>query len=255
MVKKIVMSMIALLCCNYVMAQGSEPTSAQITIGSGLHVTYYNNQHDYQMPEGCVGIFFFLQEGGYGDDPIYYWERGEAYESGEKVPKGEALIIYSPNPGTYTLEFDKGKEKVTPNQFLSLSLLFGTDENTDLKDVVTDKKGGNIDPKDYYYYGLSYDDKNEHLGFYWRAENGAPFTNAAHKAYLRAKKSIVEKINAQSKGITGFGFDDISTEIEKLLFSPNAKDSSIMYDLTGRRLKKKPSAGMYIKNGKKIIVR
>lgn len=252
MVKKIVMSMIALLCCNYVMAQGSEPTYDEITIGSGLHVTYYNNQHDYQMPQGCVGIFFYLDQGGEDDDE-YYWERGEAYESGERVPKGEALIIYSPYPGTYTLEFDQGTEK--PNQSTSLSLLFGTDEETDLINVRTDKKGGNIDPKDYYYYGLSYDNNNEHLGFYWRAENGAPFKNAAHKAYLRAEKSKVHNINAQSKGITGFGFDDISTEIEKLLFSPNAKDSSIMYDLTGRRLKKKPSAGMYIKNGKKIIVR
>lgn len=252
MVKKIVMSMIALLCCNFVMAQGSEPTYDQITIGPGLHVTYYNSQHDYQMPQGCAGIFFFLQDNG---EDEYWWERGEAYESGEIVPKGEALIIYSPIQGTYKLEFYKGEEKVTPNQSTSISLLFGTDEDTDLNDVKTDKNGRNIDPNDYYYYGLSYDNNNEHLGFYWRAENGAPFKNAAHKAYLRAEKSKVHTINAQSKGITGFGFDDISTEIEKLLFSPNAKDSSIMYDLTGRRLKKKPSAGMYIKNGKKIIVR
>lgn len=248
--KKTILFTVSLLCSCLMLAQ-SGGGSTTITIGPGLHSTYFNSQKAYKMPEGCVGVFVYLQEIGYEDEREYEWQRAEAYESGEKVPAGEALIIYSPTPGTYELEFDQGTEKAYPAG-RDLNLLSGTDVDYDLSQQT--------DAADNYYYALSYDKTGTYMGIYWMTEGGGPFTNKAHKVYLKAPKDKVGKLSQSptgSKQTSGFSFEEINvTGIGQVMASMGqGSPMRPVFDLSGRKVSGHPAKGIYVRNGKKYIVR
>ena len=110
-----------------------------------------------------------------------------------------------------------------------------------------------IKDADKEYYILS--DEYDPVGFYI-AGNGAKneyFWNDANKAYL-----VISKEMAQ--GSTGFRFDiDGTTAIEEMAeqraeSKEQRAKSKEAYDLAGRKVAK-PSKGIYIINGKKVIVK
>ena len=88
-----------------------------------------------------------------------------------------------------------------------------------------------------YNYILSNEDAG--VGFY-KAVNGVQL--AANKAYLSTT------VNAAVRGFLGFTEDDSDAIIE---IAKNEKMSAI-YDLSGRRVVK-PTKGLYIVNGKKVV--
>ena len=95
------------------------------------------------------------------------------------------------------------------------------------------------------YYILGFGDNG--VGFY-HPNNTTPenTTLKANRAYL--PKSNVAALNSSFS----LDFENVSTGIEAA--ATNAEQGAACYDLSGRRVNR-PAKGLYVKNGKKIIVK
>ena len=100
---------------------------------------------------------------------------------------------------------------------------------------------------DYKYYKLAYNDYTAKtgLGFYWGAENGGAFKVKAGTAYL-----AVPAGDATAKG---FAFNGEATGIEGV--NANVENAKTIYNLNGQRVASMAKPGLYIVNGKKVVVR
>lgn len=100
----------------------------------------------------------------------------------------------------------------------------------------------------YKYYKLAYDNYTAQtgLGFYWGAENAGAFKVKPGTAYLAVPTS--EANNAK-----GFTFDGETTGIENVNVAAN--QSKTIYNLNGQRVSNMSQAGLYIVNGKKMVIR
>ena len=153
-------------------------------------------------------------------------------ENGYYVPFNTGVLVYSTD-ATATYYFPKTTQAVTlpANQ---------------LKPAPA--KGGEFTPEDgYKYYKLAYDNYSARtgLGFYWGAENGGAFNVKAGTAYLAVPTS---ESNAK-----GFAFDGETTGIENVNVAAN--QSKTIYNLNGQRVSNMSQAGLYIVNGKKVVIR
>ena len=81
------------------------------------------------------------------------------------------------------------------------------------------------------------------VGFYKFTAGG---TIPAHRAYI--------VIPASSRSFFGFGDDD-ATYIEDVPVNMENEEDSVLYDLTGRMVTGQPRKGIYVRNGKKIIIK
>ena len=76
---------------------------------------------------------------------------------------------------------------------------------------------------------------------------GGVWLNNANKAYLPASA-------VPNKSAAFYGFDwDGTTGIEQI--TDNREQSTAIYDLTGRRIEAITAPGIYVVNGKKILVK
>ena len=99
----------------------------------------------------------------------------------------------------------------------------------------------------YTFYKLAYDDYDAKtgLGFYWGEDNGGVFTVKAGTAYL----AVPAVPNTAS--VKGFLLDGTPTAIEGVE-AENSTD--VIYNLSGQRVQK-AQRGLYIVNGKKLMVK
>ena len=103
----------------------------------------------------------------------------------------------------------------------------------------------------HYYYKLAYDnfDTKEGLGFYWGATDGGAFTVPTGSAYL----------DIESTGTTAlksFRFDNATTGISTPVVNEQGEAVKVAYTLDGRRVDAAHlTKGLYIVNGKKVIVK
>ncbi len=98
---------------------------------------------------------------------------------------------------------------------------------------------------DCKFYRLAYDNYTAKtgLGFYYGAANGAAFTCKAGGAYLAVPAAV-----ASVKGFTLGSLEDAIKSVEM------AEQSGAIYDMQGRRVEK-AQKGLYIVNGKKVVVK
>lgn len=191
--------------------------------------TYYSSKA-YTMPEGVKG---YTITGNEGTSLVMK----EAYAAGAVVPAKTALVVEGAANKYYTLVAESTDLTPADNK------LHGSDK------AETTYVGGT----DVKYYKLSYNNEGNNLGFYWGSENGAAFTNGAHKAYLALDS---EKLLSQSRG---FSLADlahgVTTGINTTVKS--ATQSNFIYDLNGRRINSLNGAakGVYIMNGQKVLVK
>lgn len=182
------------------------------------------------MPTGATG--YVAESNGNGGITLK-----ETYAEGELVPAKTALVLNAPK-GNYDICLAES-DAVAPTN----NLLHGT-----TTEKLTEVAGGT-----YKYYKLSYNNEGNNLGFYWGSENGAAFTNGAHKAYLALDS---ETLLSQSRG---FSLADlahgVTTGINTTVKS--ATQSNFIYDLNGRRINSLNGAakGVYIMNGQKVLVK
>lgn len=191
--------------------------------------TYYSSKA-YTMPEGVKG---YTITGNEGTSLVM----NEAYAAGAVVPAKTALVVEGAANKYYTLVAESTESTPANNK------LHGSDE----------AETTYVDGTDVKYYKLSYNNEGNNLGFYWGSENGAAFTNGAHKAYLALNS---ETLLSQSRG---FSLADlahgVTTGINTTVKS--ATQSTFIYDLNGRRINSLNGAakGVYIMNGQKVLVK
>ena len=91
-------------------------------------------------------------------------------------------------------------------------------------------------------YVLNYTQENG-VGFYQLSDNG---TLGANKAYL-------EYNGSNARAFFSFGFDDETSGIENTSRTDDTNRGEV-YDLQGRQVKQ-PARGLYIKSGKKVVIK
>ena len=109
-------------------------------------------------------------------------------------------------------------------------------------------EGGEFNAKaGYKYYKLAYDDYDAKtgLGFYWGEANGGVFSVKAGTAYLAVPST---------SNVKGFSFDGTSTGISAVDAEEPAK-TRVIYNIAGQKVNAMTKAGLYIVNGKKIVIR
>lgn len=209
---------------NVFNANAIEETGYNLAVSAAGYATYFNSAKAFTMPIGATG---------------YVWDEGKiefAYDSEANVPANEPLVVKAP-AGNYALLFSSFTDETLKSD--GMNALEGTDVATDI-------------PEDnaYYFYGLSLNASSDpaSVGFYWMNPTGAAFTNGAHKAYLKLDKNTP----AGSQAVNGFPFNGTTTGIEQIEAGADAKNA--IYDLSGRRVNK-AAKGIYILNGKKVLVK
>lgn len=201
-----------------------EETGYNLVVSAAGYATYFNSTEAFTMPFGATG---------------YVWTEGEiqaAYGSEANVPANEPLVVKAP-AGNYALLFSSFTDE-------TLKSAGRNDlEGTDVETAITDDDA-------YYFYGLSLNANSDpaSVGFYWMNTTGAAFTNGAHKAYLKLAKNTF----VGSQAVNGFPFNGTTTGIEQIEAGADAKNA--IYDLSGRRVNK-AAKGIYILNGKKVLVK
>lgn len=204
-------------------ADAVEETGYNLVVSAAGYATYFNSANAFTMPADATG---------------YVWFEGKiekAYNHSEDVPANEPLVIKAA-AGNYALWFTSSTEETYKSY--GMNELEGTDVETAIPD------------DDAYFYGLSLNASHDpaSVGFYWMNPTGAAFTNGAHKAYLKLAKNAL----AGSQAVKGFPFNGTTTGIEQIEAGADAKNT--IYDLSGRRVNK-AAKGIYILNGKKVLVK
>lgn len=207
-----------------------EPIAYINVVAPEGYTTFYCKDR-YFWPEG---IEQFASITGVKDGKIAIeWKSKADYD---KMEAKQALLIKAPQ-GKYPCY----KAWFYSAHTISDNCLFGTERD---KMIEADDNS--------YFYQLTYGtiDGKRTFGFFWAEADGAPFINKGGKAYLKLPKNVAN--NAQGFAllptITGFG-----------AVSADNHAPSAIFTLDGRKLQAKSveelSAGAYIVNGNKVIVK
>mgnify|MGYP007016825976 FL=1 len=215
-------------------ASGQKPVQlyrkvGTFTITTARYGTYYT-EDAFVMPEGVTGYTITSEDG-------QTLKFNKAYVASAVVPAKTALVLKATEELTANKEYTYtivNSTAVAPTD----NLLHGSVEN-----ATTNVDGAHA------YYKLA-NDPTDGLGFYYGAEGGVAFTNGAHKAYL----AVMTKTMSQMRG---FSFDSMTTGINHVVANAEHAKSTVIYDLNGRRVNSLNAAakGVYIVNGKKVIVK
>lgn len=193
------------------------------------YATFYVD-YAYEMPEGVTGYAVEVETGG-------KLTMNEAYKAGEAVPAKTPLLLHGENAGTFNPAVLNKEVKTYDgyNELLGERDYYGYTTCTF------------VDP---LFYKLAVNGEGK-AGFFWGAENGAPFKMQKYTtAFLAAPKNRVSNVR-------GFvfnpgeatGIDSVATETE---------ENAPVYTLSGIRVRTAKSelpAGIYIMNGKKLMVK
>lgn len=192
------------------------------------YATYYND-YAYEMPAGVKGSTVVYDESS--KSLTMSW----GYTEGKTVPNTSALLLYG-TKGTYNI--------VVVNSNVS------ADTENNLYGSTTEVTPGAEDG--YYFYKLAYENENlENLGWYWGAEDGAPFASAANLCYLKIPSTTSTAtpmsflIGGEATGISSVTTDGAST-------------TQPIYSVSGVRMNGDANSlpkGLYIVGGKKVIIK
>lgn len=209
----------------------ADPTQALASINVKTtegYATYYNDKLGVTIPEGIDAKCGVITDVNNGALTIDY-----RYAAGAEIPAGNAVLVKAGKAMQIPLIVSKHTSNVIAENMLKGQATTG--------DFIADP--------DYKYYKLAYNNYNtkEGLGFYFGAENGGAFTVPAGMAYLAVPRSMAVKC---------FLLDGSATGIEGIEAGQTAEAVKIVYTLDGRKVEaQKLPKGIYIVNGKKVIVK
>ena len=192
--------------------------SYSIKLSNDGYATFYDSKLSYTLPSGLTAQVV----NNVSNNKL-------TYKTTSNIPKGTAVMLKGNSSQTYVLT---ATENVP--SYSGTNLLRGSD-------VATTTTGNG------YHYKLSYGQSGSNLsnvfGWYWGAANGGSFQIEGHKAWLVVPNSSAARsftIEGDATGIASVNSDEKET---------------ILYDLQGRRLNGSCGKGIYIKNGKKVIIK
>lgn len=190
-----------------------------VTIGATGYATLYYSDKALAVPEGVTA-----STASVADKNITLADT-EGF-----VPAGTGVVLNG-EQGEYTF-------LVVPESTadpIEGNMLSGSDE------AATTTGGGK-------YYMMSLDKNGENVGFYYGAAKGGAFTNGAHKAYL-----VVPDATAGAKSF--YLFSEAETtgigSVQSTMFNDGRME---IFNLNGQRVST-PQRGIYIVNGKKVLVK
>ncbi len=192
----------------------------------------------YTVPSSGIGTFsakapFALPDGlnayyckGYNDGQI------SAVAINGVVPANTGVLLKGTPGETYTLTRTNSEAaSVTDNALVAVT------EQTVIDQIVE------INEVEYTNFGLS--------GGVFKKVNSKGGTVKANRAYLQIPSSALS--SAAAEGIM-LVWDEETDGISSLSTNPSPSREVIYYDLQGRRVAK-PAKGLYIVNGKKVIIK
>ena len=214
---------------NVVLYKETEHETVTVpTDENGFNTLYYSDLN-LIVPEGVTAsTYIFDQEGTFAQNVTF--------ENGSVIPMSTAVVVEGSPDRQYAFAVTLREGK-----YVDANLLRGT-ENDELT------TGGD------QYFKLSLPENSTDvslIGFYWGAEDGAAFTNPAHRAYLPLS-------NDQVGDATAFLLDGrILTGIRVIDNGQLTIDNSAIYDLQGRRVTTPQllRPGIYVRNGRKFVIR
>ncbi len=191
------------------------------------YATFYHGTYDITLPEGVQAWYASNVEDG---------EVTLTAVDGSTIPAGNAVLVEA-SIADYYLDATAATTTTT----LSGNMLYGSDED-DTKTSVNGTTDG------YYFYKLS-TLNGENLGFYWGAENGGAFEITANKAWLAVPTTEGTRALSFKKG------ESDTTGITTLPATTETTAVNGIYTLQGVRVADMSQKGVYIVNGKKVLVK
>lgn len=196
--------------------------------GEGLYYGTYSNAAGFIVPEDLI----VAEVGIDGENKLIVTE----YTAGDIVPANTGVMVSSETAGAHNVVLSTGATYLPAGE----NRLRATGN-----EGITATAMNEADP-DCVFYRLTMHNKTD-LGFYWGAADGEAFDVVANKAYLAVPKSAGARIQ-------GFSFEDgVITGIRNITPALSEGEEAI-FDLQGRRVAK-PVNGLYIVNGKKIVIK
>ena len=194
------------------------PVTKEVSISAYEFSTFYSDKA-YNVPNGLTALIFT----GIENNML-------VMESINPIPAKTGVVLYGAANATYALPQTQTGDTYTDN------LLKGTLTNTEINNSLV-----------HYILGLSAEGE---CGMFWPygTTNGVgAFTNQAGKAYIEMPEG------SSSAPIRGFVFASptVATGVYETTGEPI---DNTCYDLLGRKVSNPQQGGLYIKNGKKIII-
>ena len=160
----------------------------------------------------------------------------DRYNTGEIVPVCTGLLVSALDPGIYEYAVLDAVGKPHGGNLLK----------GDVTDMITEGEGGT-------FYRLA-KPSGKALGFWWGAPDGGPFALGAYKAYLAVPVGVsIAK---------GFSFEAATTAIENIAGGAISGGNGLagganhaVFSLDGHCVQHKPTPGLYIIGGKKVIIK
>ena len=214
-------------------------SSKTFMMSSAGYATYYHSSAT-QLPAGMKAATV----DGIGSSTLTLNWRYDG-DNSDVIPGGTAVLLKG-SEGDHTFTLLPSNTTAAPGG----NLLDGSDRATTTSTAGADK-----------YYKLSYNSSGENLGWYWGADGGAAFAIGAHKAWLALT-------DAQAASAPYFSLDDNSTTSlrEEVKVNSEQYATAQIYDLQGRKVNAQPNSqfsilnsqlkkGLYIVNGKKVVIK
>ena len=200
--------------------------SAQCALDSKYYGTYSNDDWAFVVPDDPDDVTVSKVSVSGGILSVISWSKSKI------VPKSTGVLVSSESAGTKSVFVSKK----TATADVSGNMLHPSSEAmTSIEDY-----------SDYYFYHLTFNDSNP-LGFYWGKSDGGAWTfSGTNKAYL-----AVPKTDSGYSAVKGFTLSDSADGIKAI---ETEKNSEMVFNLAGQRVSKMQK-GIYVVNGKKILVK
>ncbi len=206
--------------------------TVEVTLAPTGYGTYYNSEKMVTLPTGVVA---YAVSDVTGDQPTYVEIADGDSETNNTVPASTAMLLYCDATQNITLTLTEPQDS-----YSGTNLLHGSD-------VQTTTTGGGDGAK---YYKLTYGSVSGHesiFGWYWGADNGGVFTSPAHKAWLVLPASNNARAFFNLPGDDATGIATIENKQQ------NA--DNVWYDLNGCRINAPKTKGIYVKDGRKLVIK
>ena len=219
---------------QYIDYEGSEDTSTKefVLVPSAGYATFFDSESAYTLPNGLSAQVVTRAANG----KLTYKTIADGSVNGV-VPKGTAVMLQS---DTQQAEIFTLTESESTTTYMGTNLLRGTDNAT-------------TTTGDGYHYKLSYGPSGSNwsdvFGWYWGMQNGSPFQIEGHRAWL-----VVPKGN--STRVAAFPLDEmLMFGVDENVTITHQTEHEDMFDLQGRQVERPTKKGIYISNGRKVIVK
>lgn len=195
----------------------------EVEITEAGYATMYYGKKNLAVPAGVTATTWTADKDG--------MKVSKTYNANDIVPAGEAVVLQG-EAGIYSFAVAE-KAAAEPD---ANNMLLGFDD-------AAETVGPNASAS-YLFYILSTNKDGEEVGFYFKEDEGAAFVSAPHKAYLAVPADVA----------AGFYTFDGATDGINSVANMNAENNEV-YSLSGVRMNGKLQKGIYIVNGKKVVIK